>query len=99
MSFAIPVKRLRETNHLLAFWHPKPEHRFHVLIVPKKAIRGLSELSAEDQDFLFDCFQCVRSLVEEYKLAEIGYRLISNGGAYQDVKQLHFHLVAGEPLP
>ena len=31
MSFAIPVKRLRETETLLAFYHPKPAYPFHVI--------------------------------------------------------------------
>ena len=36
MSFAIPVKRLRETEMLLAFYHPKPSYPLHVLLVPKQ---------------------------------------------------------------
>ena len=33
MSFVIPVKRLRETDTLMAFYHPKPSYRFHVFLV------------------------------------------------------------------
>jgi diadenosine tetraphosphate (Ap4A) HIT family hydrolase len=44
MSFAIPVKRLRETETLMAFYHPKPAYPFHVLLVPKKAIASLRSL-------------------------------------------------------
>lgn len=36
----------------------------------------------------------VRSLVEEFDLENAGYRLIVNGGETQDVKLLHFHLIA-----
>ncbi len=36
MSFAIPARRLRETDALLAFHHPKPSHPFHVILVPKR---------------------------------------------------------------
>lgn len=38
--FAIPVKHLRETDSLLAFFHPKPPYPFHVIIMPKIAIRA-----------------------------------------------------------
>jgi diadenosine tetraphosphate (Ap4A) HIT family hydrolase len=38
--------------------------------------------------------QVIQSLVVEFRLEEIGYRLIVNGGKYQDVPQLHFHLVS-----
>ena len=37
---------------------------------------------------------CGYALVQDLELAERGYRLIVNGGAYQDVKQLHFHLIS-----
>jgi len=96
MSFAIPVKRLRETDTLLAFHHPKPAYPFHVLLVPKKAIARLEDLDAVDSVFLSDLFSAVQSLVQEFKLAENGYRLIVNGGAYQDFPHLHFHLISGD---
>lgn len=92
MSFAIPVKRLRETDTLMAFRHPKPAYPFHVLIVPKKAIASLMELDSSDAAFLADLYSTVQSLVEEFKLP--AYRLIVNGGEFQDVPQLHFHLIA-----
>ncbi|HEX2696955.1 MAG TPA: HIT domain-containing protein [Anaerolineales bacterium] len=92
MSFAIPVDRLRETETLIAFHHPKPIYPFHVLLVPKKALENLSELNAEDTPFLTDLFSTVQSLVREFHLS--AYRLIVNGGEYQDFPQLHFHLIS-----
>ena len=97
ISFAIPVKRLRETNTLMAFYHPKPSYPFHVLLVPKKAVVSLKEFDSTDATFLSDLYSTVQSLVEEFHLA--AYRLIVNGGEYQDFPQLHFHLVAPSPQP
>jgi diadenosine tetraphosphate (Ap4A) HIT family hydrolase len=37
----------------------------------------------------------VQSLAIEMRLEAKGYRLIANGGGYQDVPQLHFHLIGG----
>ena len=51
MSFAIPVKRLRETDTLIAFYHPKPSYPLYILLVPKRTIRGLTELSSNDAYF------------------------------------------------
>ena len=96
MSFAIPVNRLRETDTLLAFHHPRPSYSTHILIVPKRMLHSLADLKAEDQDFLTDVFRVSQGLVDEFDLANKGYRLIVNGGKYQDVPQLHFHLVSGE---
>lgn len=94
MSFMIPVHRLRETNTLLAFYHPKPSYPFHVLIVPKKAIAKMTDIQPDDAAFTADLFQAVQSLVAEFGLEDNGYRLMCNGGSYQDVPQLHFHLVS-----
>ena len=94
MSFALPVHRLRETPTLLAFYHPSPAHAVHILIVPRRAIRGLEALTPQDQAFLLDLIQVVQGLVAELGLDERGYRLVANGGSYQEIPQLHFHLIA-----
>ena len=96
MSFVIPVKRLRETKTLIAFYHPQPSHDVHILLVPKKAVKNFSDLSTEDTDFLTDLVNVVKSLVLELELEEPGYRLVVNGGLYQDIPQLHFHLISGD---
>jgi len=48
-----------------------------------------------DNEFLPDMFNTVRTLIEELDLEKKGYRLIVNGGEYQEFPQLHFHLVSG----
>jgi histidine triad (HIT) family protein len=97
MSFAIPVHRLRETGTLLAFHHPQPAYPLHILLVPRRAIPSLAELDpARDAPFLADLFAAVQSLVEEYHLEQGGYRLIVNGGQFQDFPYLHFHLIADQ---
>jgi histidine triad (HIT) family protein len=94
MSFAIPVRRLRETASLMAFYHPNPAYPVHVLIVPKQACASLMELSAQDAGFLADLVAAVQWLVRDLGLENKGYRLVVNGGEYQDVAQLHFHLIS-----
>jgi histidine triad (HIT) family protein len=96
MSFLIPVDRLHETETLVAFHHPRPSYPVHVLIVPKRARGKLTDVTAADVDFMADLFAAVRLLVDKLALEGPGYRLICNGGPYQDVPQLHFHLVSGE---
>ena len=98
MSFAIPAKRLRETDTLLAFPHPQPAHPFHVIILPKKDIRSFADLDPADP-FLAELVTAVQSLVAEYHLP--AYRLVVNGGAYQEFPHLHFHLISetSSPVP
>jgi histidine triad (HIT) family protein len=95
MSFAIPVHRLYETKSLMAFYHPRPSYPTHIVLVPKRDIPNLMALGEDDTDFMADLVRAVQHLVRELGLAESGYRLICNGGEYQDIPHLHFHLVAG----
>ena len=92
MSFLIPVNRLRETSNLLAFHHPSPSYKIHVLIVPKRQVDSLASLDPQDTAFLTDLYSTVQSLVDEFHLK--AYRLIVNGGEYQDFPHLHFHLIS-----
>jgi histidine triad (HIT) family protein len=91
VPFAIPVKHLQKTDSLLAFFNPKPDYPFHVIIIPKKAVRSFSDLEPADP-FLADLVIAAQNLVAENHLT--AYRLIVNGGDYQQFPHLHFHLIS-----
>ena len=95
MSELLPVNKISETDSLICFYHPQPVYPVHILLVPKKDIRDLSQLDPIKDEFLVDMFSTVRTLVNEMDLEKDGYRLIVNGGEYQEFPQLHFHLVSG----
>lgn len=88
----IPRQRLYETPTLVAFYHPQPSYRVHILLVPKRLIANLAAIEPRDTAFLQDLYQTVPLLVEQLQLE--GYRLVCNGGHYQNVPHLHFHLIA-----
>jgi histidine triad (HIT) family protein len=91
LPFVMPVKRLRETEHLLAFFHPRPAYPFHIIIISKQSIRSLADMEPASP-FLADLVATTQSLVDEYHLT--AYRLIVNGGEYQEFPHLHFHLIS-----
>ncbi|MDQ7025763.1 MAG: HIT domain-containing protein [Anaerolineae bacterium] len=72
-----------------------PTHPVHILIVPKRLYANITAISPDDTEFHSDLFQTVTKLVSDLSLEKQGYRLICNGGDYQDVPQLHFHLISG----
>jgi histidine triad (HIT) family protein len=98
MSQLLPLDRLVETGTLIAFRHPQPVYQFHVLIVPKKQVASLEALDPADSDFHSDLYTTVQELVKQFGLGANGYRLIVNGGNFQDFPQLHFHLVSDANL-
>lgn len=94
MSFIIPFERLCDTPDWMAFHHPSPSYPFHILLVAKRPYRSLLDIPHQQDSFLDDLLALVQGLVRRFELEKTGYRLISNGGSYQDVPILHFHLVS-----
>ena len=81
-----------ETEKSVAFQSPDPLARIDYLIVPKKDIRDLGDLSTEDAEYVKDAFQVISQLVRDNKLHR--YKVIANGPGFQQLNYLHFHVVA-----
>ena len=98
LSKLIPVKRIKETNKIIAFWHPKPFWEKHILIVPKKAIKKITALKDEDLDYVAEVYKVAKEIVKELEWEKDGYTILTNGGNRQEVSQLHFHLASGKQI-
>ena len=96
MNFLIPVDRLYETERVVAFYHPKPSYHTHILIVPKHRIRSLMAVTEAEIAIIQDVIFATQHLVKELGLEEGGFRLVVNGGTYQDVMQVHWHLISDD---
>ena len=90
----LPIRRVLETDRAIAFWHPRPSYPVHVLIVPKHAVASLADLSGDEHDVAAGLVTLAARVATDLGLGRSGFRLIVNGGAFQDVKQLHLHLIA-----
>lgn len=90
----IPVKKVYEDNLVFAFYHPKPFWEQHIVIVPKKRINSLDQ--ATDFEIVAHIAKIAVRLVLDLKWDR--YRLLTNGGKYQKVKYLHFHLASGRQI-
>jgi histidine triad (HIT) family protein len=95
----IPSKKAHEDEHTYAFEDISPKAPTHVLIVPKKHIRGLKEASAEDAEIVGRCHMVAAQIARERGI-EDGYRTVLNVGpkAGQSVFHLHVHLLGGRDL-
>jgi hypothetical protein len=81
-----------ETDKTVVIKPPFSSHRIHYVIIPKKDIKNIGEISEADAQYLTDAFFVVRWIIEQEKLSR--YRLCTNGPGSQDVTYLHFHLVS-----
>lgn len=98
MNDWLPLNKINETETLLCFHHPQPIYPLHILLVPKEEIHDLTQLGPEQSEFFQDLFLTAGALITKFNLEDQGYRLILNGGEYQDFPQLHFHLTSGDPI-
>lgn len=93
----IPAKIVFENEHILAFRDVSPQAPVHILIIPKKHIPGLNDISAEEEKLLGEIQLVAKELAAKEKVSVQGYRLVVNCGpdAGQAVAHLHYHLVGG----
>lgn len=94
----IPVKRIKETDKAMAFWHPKPFWEKHILIVPKKAIRKITSLEKDDLEYVSEIYKIAKEIIVDLGWEKDGYTILTNGGNRQEVNQLHFHLASGKKI-
>ena len=95
----IPARKVYEDDYTYAFEDINPQAPTHILIVPKKHIRGLKEANAEDADVIGRSHLVAAQLARERSI-ENGYRTVLNvgPGAGQSVFHLHVHLLGGRSL-
>jgi histidine triad (HIT) family protein len=91
----IPADIVYEDAQCLAFKDANPQAPTHLLIIPKKEIKSLNDISDEDEALLGHLQLVIRDLAREFNLIDGGYRVITNcgAGAGQTVFHLHYHLM------
>lgn len=94
-AFLIPVRRLVKSRRLLVLRHPAPAYPAHILIVPRRGLRGLADLREGDGALLAEVLRVSAQLADELSLGASA-RLVVNGGAFQEAGILHFHLIGGK---
>jgi len=95
----IPVTRLYEDDHLLAFPDINPQAPTHILIIPKQHIASLAHATPADTPLLGQLLSAAAKLAMQQNLAT-GYRTVINTGpdGGQTVHHLHLHLLGGRAM-
>ena len=93
----IPADIVFENERILAFRDINPQASTHILIIPKKPLKDVSEATEEDKVVLGEILLVAAELAKKEGIEESGYRIVSNKGAHagQTVFHLHFHLLGG----
>ncbi len=95
----VKSRKVYEDDKVFVFEDIKPQAPTHVLIVPKKHIRGLKEAQPEDAEII-GYMHLVAVQIARERGIEDGYRTIFNVGpnSGQSVFHIHLHLIGGRRM-
>jgi histidine triad (HIT) family protein len=93
----IPSGKVLENEEFYAFNDINPQAPVHILIIPKAHVESFEDVSPET---MAGMTSFIKEVAKEVGVNEDGYRLVTNIGdnGGQEVKHLHFHLLAGAKL-
>ena len=97
-SGEIPSKMVVNNKEMIAFRDIAPQAPTHILIVPKKHVASLDDLT--DSDLLGRMMALAAALARQEGIAKSGYRTVINTGSDggQSVDHLHIHLLGGRKM-
>lgn len=99
----IPSRKVFEDDDVLAFHDINPWAPVHFLIIPKRHIASMAQVTAADAALISHMLLLAPRLALEQGCSPYpdgGFRILTNTGAQggQEVHHLHFHVMGG-PRP
>lgn len=95
----IPAKIVYEDDLCMAFHDVAPQAPVHILLIPKKPIISMAEVTPDDQKLMGHLMLKASEIAKTAGL-EKGFRIVTNtrsdGG--QSVDHLHFHILGGRKM-
>lgn len=94
----IPAKIVYEDEQYVAFHDVSPQAPVHVLVIPKKPIATLNDVTPADAALVGGLFLTAAKVMKQLGYSD--YRTVFNcgPGAQQTVFHLHLHVLAGRPF-
>jgi histidine triad (HIT) family protein len=96
----IPSDAVFEDDLIFVFKDIAPVAPTHLLVIPRRHVASVADLTEADAALLGRIFGVSASLARDAGLADAGYRVVTNVGrdGGQSVDHLHFHLLGGRSL-
>ena len=93
----IPSTRVADDELAIAVRDIAPRAPTHVLVMPRDHIASAADLTDQDAALVGRMFAMAAELARSEGIADGGYRIVTNVGAWggQTVDHLHFHLMGG----
>jgi histidine triad (HIT) family protein len=89
-----------EDEHVMAFNDINPQGPTHVLVVPKRHIASLNDLSADDDQIIGEIVRRAAAIAKARGISAGGFRAVfnTNADAGQTVFHIHLHLIGGRSM-
>jgi histidine triad (HIT) family protein len=96
----IPAEKVYEDDEIVAFSDIDPQAPVHVLVIPKRHIPNISEITTGDADLVGRLIAVGNRIAREKEIAGKGYRLVINSGpdGGQAVDHIHLHVLGGRKM-
>ncbi|MDR0879265.1 MAG: histidine triad nucleotide-binding protein [Clostridioides sp.] len=97
----IPSTKVYEDDKVLAFNDLNPVAPVHILIIPKEHFASIVDIPEEKMEIVAHIHNVINKIAVEQGFDKTGFRVITNCGddGGQEVKHLHYHVLAGKKLP
>ena len=96
LSGETEVKKVLETDNVLAYHHTRPFWETHIVVIPKTHVDSL--LTIDGDESLLELLAAVKQVAAQILKEKGAARVLTNLGDYQDSKHLHFHIYSGESI-
>jgi len=95
-----PASIIYQDDRLVAINDVNPQAPTHVLIIPRRHIATLNDLTPEDDGLVGEMFRRAAAIARQRGIADRGYRTLFNCNreAGQSIFHIHLHLVGGRRL-
>ena len=96
----IPSTSVAEDEQVIAIRDIAPRAPTHILVLPREHIPSAADLTDADSPLVGRIFAMAADIARSAGIADGGYRIVTNIGAWggQTVDHLHFHLMGGRPF-
>jgi len=96
----IPADIVYEDADILAFRDAHPIAPVHVLVIPKKHIASITDITEQDTFLMGKLVATAKKIASDLKISDKGYRLLFRVGEHggQEVGHIHLHLIGGARL-
>jgi len=89
-----------EDADVVAFHDINPQAPYHILVIPKKHIARIADITEADQKLIGKIILVGKQIAEQLGFADSGFRMVFNNGRLggQHVYHIHLHVLGGRPM-